>query len=202
MPEDVIENDQQWKCPITLDTAVEIFVLRCGHSVSSAIYQAVTRDIYGDCTVKCPLCRMLTGLTTTPDTMEQRLATNFALQEMNAKLVASLPVPVVTTESLEHRRIVHQLETSQTNLAIAESRVTLTAQNLAELEVKYTELKRSHEDLAYDFAYSVPTLRTRETKRQFSRETDRMQKRMQDRMQERQRKLRRAASRLRSPPMF
>ena len=124
------------------------------------------------------------GLTTTPNSLEQRLAPNFSLQEMNAKLARSLPVPIVTIESLEHRRIVDQLETSQTNLAIAESRVTLTAQNLAELEVKYTELKRSHEDLAYDFAYSVPASRTKETKRQFSL-----------RMRERQRKMRRVASR-------
>ena len=177
MPEDVIENALQWTCPITLDTAVEIFVLRCGHSVSGEIYKAAIPDIYGDVSVKCPLCRRRTGL--------QELATNFALQEMNAKLARSLPVPTITVQSLEHRRIVDKLETSQTNLALAKSRVTLTAQNLAELEVKYTKLKRSHEDLAFDLAYSVPADRTRETKRHFFL-----------RMQERQRnKLRRVASR-------
>ena len=136
----------EWICPLTQEKATRpIYVLKCGHSFSGYIlngYSIVATPF------PCPLCRADVGLTRS-SLQPESLTHNVALETI---------IDASKDLKLQLKRKIFELENTQTDLAVSQSRYTVAMKRVAELTSSNQDWKRRHEDLSYDVAYNTPAL--------------------------------------------
>ena len=161
----------EWKCPLTmLPTIAPIFSLNCGHSFSKALLD-VNATMPTDQLVRCPHCRADTGLTSLDLSYPNRLTRNYALEAMTGG------DDEIDTEKeellLDSRRKQYALETTQIESSKWQTRYTVAMQELQDCKIAMQEMKRKHEDLAYDVAFETESLRNWRLERSGERQRER-----------------------------